>query len=174
MVEDESGWAWFIPLHNDTVSVGVVLHQDIYSRKRKELRENSDDSSLEALYHTTLDTYAPDIKALLGEGELQGSDDGTTIKQASDFSYNAPRHAGPRYRVVGDAGGISLSTILHSFGLISTFPAFIDPFFSSGVHLAVAGGLSAATTICAEIRGHCTSEEAEEWHTTKIGKSYVR
>lgn len=52
--------------------------------------------------------------------------------------------------------------------------AFIDPFFSSGVHLAVAGGLSAAATICAEIRGHCTPEEAEEWHTTKIGTSYVR
>ena len=171
MAEDESGWAWFIPLHNDTVSVGVVLHQDIYSRKRKELRENSDDSSLEALYHTTLDTYAPDIKALLGEGELH---DGTTIKQASDFSYNAPRHAGPRYRVVGDAGGSSLSAIFHSFCLISIFLAFIDPFFSSGVHLAVAGGLSAATTICAEIRGHCTTEEAEEWHTTKIATSYVR
>jgi hypothetical protein len=58
--------------------------------------------------------------------------------------------------------------------LISVFLAFIDPFFSSGVHLAVAGGLSAAVTICAEIRGHCTPEEAEEWHTTKIGTSYVR
>ena len=52
--------------------------------------------------------------------------------------------------------------------------AFIDPFFSSGVHLAVAGGLSAAATIAAEIRGQCTPEEAEEWHTTKIGTSYVR
>ena len=121
MVEDESGWAWFIPLHNDTVSVGVVLHQDIYSRKRKELRENSDDSSLEALYHSTLENCTPDIKALLGEGELQESDDGATVKQASDFSYNAPRHAGPRYRVVGDAGGMPLSTVFRSF---SSFPCF--------------------------------------------------
>ena len=134
MAEDESGWAWFIPLHNDTVSVGVVLHQDFYSRKRKELRENSDDSSLEALYHATLDNYATDIKALLGEGEPQESEDGTSVKQASDFSYNAPRHAGPRYRVVGDAGGMSLNirdvqrveprwslTIFHSF---FSFPCF--------------------------------------------------
>ena len=112
---DESGWAWFIPLHNGTVSVGVVLHQDIYSRKRKELRENGDDSSLEALYHSTLDSCAPDIKALLGEGELQESEDGATVKQASDFSYNAPRHAGPRYRVIGDAGGMPLSTVFHDF-----------------------------------------------------------
>jgi len=121
VVEDESGWAWFIPLHNDTVSVGVVLHQDIYSRKRKELRENSNDSSLEALYHSTLDSYTPDIKALLGEGELQESDDGATVKQASDFSYNAPRHAGPRYRVVGDAGGMPLSIVFRSF---TSFPCF--------------------------------------------------
>ena len=121
MVEDESGWAWFIPLHNDTASIGIVLHQDIYNRKREELRENSDDSSLKALYHSTLDNCAPDIKALLGEGELQESDDGSTVKQASDFSYNAPRHAGPRYRVVGDAGGVPLLTVLRSFSL---FPCF--------------------------------------------------
>jgi flavin-dependent dehydrogenase len=121
VVEDESGWVWFIPLHNDTVSVGVVLHQDIYSRKRKELRENSDDSSLEALYHSTLDNYAPDIKALLGEGELQESDDGAAVKQASDFSYNAPRHAGPGYRVIGDAGGMLLSAYFVPFFLISVF-----------------------------------------------------
>jgi len=155
-LQDESGWAWFIPLHNGTVSVGVVLHQDIYSRKRKELRESGDDSSLETLYHATLNNYAPDIKVLLGEGVVEEGEDGATVKQASDFSYNAPRHAGPRYRVIGDAS------------------AFIDPFFSSGVHLAVAGGLSAAATICAEIRGHCTPEEAEDWHTTKVGTSYVR
>lgn len=114
-MKDESGWAWFIPLHNGTVSVGVVLHQDIYSRKRKELRENGDDSSLEALYHATLDNYAPDIKALLGEGELQENEDGATVKQASDFSYNAPHHAGPRYRVIGDAGGTGLLTLLRCF-----------------------------------------------------------
>jgi len=155
-LEDESGWAWFIPLHDGSVSVGVVLHQDIFNRKYKELKSNVDGASLETLYHSTLDQYAPDIKGLLGNGELQRHEDGVAIKQASDFSYNAPRHAGPRYRVAGDAG------------------AFIDPFFSSGVHLAVSGGMSAAATICAEIRGHCTPEEAENWHSSKIGASYVR
>ena len=107
---DESGWAWFIPLHNSTVSVGVVLHQDIYNRKRKELKTNAEESPLEVLYHSTLDEYAPDIKALLCDGELQRNEDGTAIKQGSDFSYNAPCHAGPRYRIAGDAGGTSLIT----------------------------------------------------------------
>jgi flavine halogenase len=173
-LKDESGWAWFIPLHNGTVSVGVVLHQDIYSRKRKELRESGDDSSLETLYHATLNNYAPDIKVLLGEGVVEEGEDGATVKQASDFSYNAPRHAGPRYRVIGDASGMPLSTLFRCPFLTPVSLAFIDPFFSSGVHLAVAGGLSAAATICAEIRGHCTPEEAEDWHTTKVGTSYVR
>lgn len=69
------------------------------------LKTGAKESSLEALYHSTLDHYAPDIKALLGDGELRRNEDGVAIKQASDFSYNAPRHAGPRYRIAGDAGG---------------------------------------------------------------------
>lgn len=102
---DESGWAWFIPLHDGTVSVGVVLHQGIYNVKHKELKTSAKESCLEALYHSTLDRYAPDIKALLNDGELQRNEDGVGVKQASDFSYNAPYHAGPRYRIAGDAGG---------------------------------------------------------------------
>ena len=52
--------------------------------------------------------------------------------------------------------------------------AFIDPFFSSGVHLAFTGALSAAITIAASIRGTATEEEAQRWHTSKVGVSYTR
>jgi len=52
--------------------------------------------------------------------------------------------------------------------------AFIDPFFSSGIHLAFTGALSAAVTIAAAIRGTVTEEEAQRWHTSKIGVSYTR
>lgn len=52
--------------------------------------------------------------------------------------------------------------------------AFIDPFFSSGVHLAMTGGLAAATSIAASIRGECPEQEAAEWHTHRVSISYTR
>lgn len=52
--------------------------------------------------------------------------------------------------------------------------AFIDPFFSSGVHLALTGGLAAATSIAASIRGECPEGEAAEWHTQRVSVSYTR
>jgi flavin-dependent dehydrogenase len=52
--------------------------------------------------------------------------------------------------------------------------AFIDPFFSSGIHLAMTSGLSAAASIAASIRGDCPESDAAEWHTQRVGLSYTR
>jgi len=52
--------------------------------------------------------------------------------------------------------------------------AFIDPYFSSGVHLAVSGGLAAAATICAALKGECTEEEASSWYRGRVEGSYGR
>ncbi|KAJ7029563.1 hypothetical protein C8F04DRAFT_1288116 [Mycena alexandri] len=91
-LSDESGWAWFIPLHNGTVSVGVVMNEEV-SRIKKS-KYSGPDAGVEH-YKTQL-ALAP----------------GT----AADYSYSADAYAGPNFRIAGDAG------------------AFIDPFFSSGVH----------------------------------------
>ena len=32
---DESGWAWFIPLHGGVTSVGVVVNKEIYTRRAR-------------------------------------------------------------------------------------------------------------------------------------------
>ena len=52
--------------------------------------------------------------------------------------------------------------------------AFIDPFFSSGVHLALTSGLSAAASVAASIRGDCPESDAAEWHTQRVSVSYTR
>ncbi|KAJ8508875.1 hypothetical protein ONZ45_g8898 [Pleurotus djamor] len=52
--------------------------------------------------------------------------------------------------------------------------AFIDPFFSSGIHLAMTSALSAAASICASIRGDCSELEAGRWHTKRVATSYTR
>lgn len=93
-------------------------------------------------------------------------------------------YAMPYARIVGDAG------------------CFIDPYFSSGVHLALTGALSAAATISAALRSthpelippvtpspsdadadkagedeelqRVTEKTAGAWHSAKIGVGYTR
>ncbi|KAF8205877.1 putative halogenase [Mycena galopus ATCC 62051] len=129
---DETGWAWFIPLHNGTVSVGVVMTEVASIAKKRAAA----DSSLSAHYHEQLQ---------LAPGLIAG-----------DYSYSATSYAGPNFRLVGDAA------------------SFIDPFFSSGVHLALTGALSAASSIAASIRKQCTESEAAAFHDAKVGTSYTR
>ncbi|KAG6867584.1 hypothetical protein C0993_000873 [Termitomyces sp. T159_Od127] len=147
---DETGWAWYIPLHDGTTSVGVVLAKQSYAEK-KALASNGVDDPIRKLYMNQL-TQAPKLMQFLTQAELMSE-----IKSAGDFSYSASHYAGPGYRIAGDAG-----------------EAFIDPLFSSGVHLAFTGGLSAASTISASIRGDCTEAKAVEYHNTKFGVSYTR
>jgi hypothetical protein len=106
--------------------------------------------SSKGLYLDSLE-LVPGIKELLSKAELISE-----IKSASDWSYSASCYAFPGVRIAGDAG------------------SFIDPFFSSGVHLALSGGLSAATTIAAAIRGDCDENVAASWHDKKTSESYTR
>lgn len=114
--QDESGWAWFIPLQNGTTSVGVVVNQNSYNAKAdtpppspfiRTQTSNAGASALATRYLSNLN-FAPGVVRLVGEGELVGG----SIKTASDFSYSASSYAGQNYRIVGDAGGkLNLSNL---------------------------------------------------------------
>ncbi|KAF2128241.1 FAD/NAD(P)-binding domain-containing protein [Dothidotthia symphoricarpi CBS 119687] len=146
-LSDGSGWAWFIPLHDGTTSVGVVINQEVATRKKKEMGS----SGSKAFYLEMLKAVPRILGPMLKDATLV-----TEIKAASDWSYSASSYASYNTRIVGDAG------------------CFIDPFFSSGVHLAVASGLSAAATICASIKGQCSEHEALGWHSKKVAEGYTR
>ncbi|KAI4168591.1 MAG: hypothetical protein LQ343_006255 [Gyalolechia ehrenbergii] len=143
---DASGWCWFIPLHNGTTSVGVVQNQDIATAKKKAMGSPSS----QEFYEESL-KLAPKIRSILSGGELS-----TKINSASDWSYSAGCYAAPNVRIVGDAG------------------CFIDPYFSSGVHLALSSALSAAVTIRAAMRGDCSEYDAMKWHSSKVSEGYTR
>ncbi|KAJ5834675.1 FAD/NAD(P)-binding domain-containing protein [Penicillium robsamsonii] len=147
-VDDGSGWAWYIPLHDGTVSVGITMKQDRVAAKKKA----SGATGTRDFYHHILSKETPGIAKLL-ENACEISDN---LKTASDWSYSATEYASSHLRVAGDAG------------------CFIDPLFSSGVHLAMNSGLSAAITICASIRGDCSEETAVSWHSNKVAEGYTR
>lgn len=46
--------------------------------------------------------------------------------------------------------------------------------FSSGVHLAFVGGLSAAISILSVIEGRATETEAAQFHTSQVKTAFVR
>lgn len=106
---DASGWCWFIPLHNGTTSVGVVQNQDVATANKRAMNS----PPIEEFYKEST-KLAPNISSFIKDAELS-----TGIKAASDWSYSASCYAAPNTRIVGDAG------------------CFIDPYFSSGVHLAL-------------------------------------
>ncbi|KAJ3980955.1 hypothetical protein F5890DRAFT_1418594 [Lentinula detonsa] len=158
---DESGWAWFIPINNGTTSVGFVRNQKLHN-EGKELDRNVPcglsfpdaprSTTITTRYMTMLNLAPGIVKLITARGSfVEGS-----VKSASDYSYSAPSYAGPGFRIAGDAG------------------AFIDPFFSSGVHLALTSALSAAISVSASMKGDCTEEEAAKWHTARFATSYTR
>ncbi|KAH9940701.1 FAD/NAD(P)-binding domain-containing protein [Amylocystis lapponica] len=155
---DGSGWTWYIPVNNGSVSVGVVMNQDISSEKRRALREveGGHPHLLQKYYLDEIKKHAPGLSKLLEGAKLRGMDTSEGIKLASDFSYAATNYAGDHFRLVGDAGG------------------FIDPYFSTGVHIALVGGLSAAVTIAASIRGSVSEDEASRWHSSRVTTTYTR
>ena len=59
----------------------------------------------------------------------------SVVHVTSDFSYSTARLHGPRFLVLGDAG------------------FFLDPIFSSGVHLAISSGMFGAEAIHARLDG---------------------
>lgn len=141
---DGSGWTWAIPLHDGRLSVGVVLHRDAYRELRQALGSN------EAVFAHGL-RLCPDVTALVDGGERCPE-----IHVFRDYSYFADSYAGRGYRLAGDAAG------------------FIDPLFSTGVHMAFFGALSAAATICSEIRGEVPAAELERFHHACLAQAYTR
>nr|GAT57884.1 predicted protein [Mycena chlorophos] len=109
---DESGWAWFIPLHSGVFSVGVVMNQKIYNEKVKGPLEpspfttaaapNPTNSSTVSRYLSSLSLAPGVIELITAAGVMEGG-----VHSASDYSYSASSYAGNRYRIVGDAGEVA-------------------------------------------------------------------
>jgi flavine halogenase len=147
-LRDGTGWAWAIPLHDQTVSVGVVVHTDELQRMRARAGDKA--GELDAIYRDGL-ARAPQITGMLASARMV-----QPVRTWRDYSYISDAFAGPGYRLVGDAA------------------AFIDPLFSTGVHLAFLGAVSAAATIASRIRDEVDEDAAITFHDGCIRKAYVR
>lgn len=111
----ENGWIWFIPLHRNLMSVGVVMNEPEtcwWSQKSPE---------------EIMMTYINRYKFI--RDRLENSEQYSKVKMLRGLPYQSERSVGDGWIAVGDAN------------------FFVDPLYSSGVHIAFDSSEKAADAI---------------------------
>jgi flavin-dependent dehydrogenase len=91
-VQGKAGWFWYIPLHDNIVSVGVVAGYDY-------LFKNRESKDFEAIYNEELDK-CPAVKQRIVDAKRSD-----IYRAAKEYSYRSKQVAGNGWALVGDALG---------------------------------------------------------------------
>lgn len=140
----DHGWFWAIPLHDGTLSVGLVTDTRSFNRLRVQA------GSVEAVYREALDRNSTLTRV------LQGARMDTQLRVESDYSYVTDRFCGPGYFLAGDAA------------------CFLDPLLSTGVHLAMYSALLSAASIAGVLSGDVEEVAARRFYQTAYRQAYER
>jgi halogenation protein CepH len=119
------GWIWFIPLSDTLTSVGAVI-----AREHAGLLQQGHEQAMRGFVES-----CPLIKKLLSTATRVTDGQYGVYRVRSDYSYVNSRFWRPGLSLVGDAA------------------CFVDPVFSTGVHLATYSGLLAARSINTVLSG---------------------
>jgi halogenation protein CepH len=122
----DEGWFWYIPLSAELTSVGAVVSVD-HANEISTL-------GMEGAFRKYVDA-CPIIEDFLSTAKRVETGDYGKLRVLRDFSYLNTSFWTPGAVLIGDAA------------------CFIDPVFSSGVHLATYSGLLAARSINTCLRG---------------------
>jgi flavin-dependent dehydrogenase len=90
--QGKNGWFWYIPLHDDVISVGVVAAYDYLFKDR-------DTKDHEAIYFEEVDR-CPGVKP-----RLEGATRAGPFRAAKEYSYRSTKAGGDGWVLVGDAFG---------------------------------------------------------------------
>ncbi len=90
--QGKTGWFWYIPLHDDVVSVGVVAPHDYLFKGR-------DSKDLEAVYFEEI-ARCPGVQPRIAAAERVAP-----FRAAKEYSYRSREVAGDGWVLVGDAFG---------------------------------------------------------------------
>ena len=90
--QGKTGWFWYIPLHDNIVSVGVVAGYEY-------LFKNRDTKDFEKLYHEEVEK-CPAVKQRIANAKRAD-----IYRAAKEYSYRSQRAAGNGWVLVGDAFG---------------------------------------------------------------------
>jgi flavin-dependent dehydrogenase len=128
--QGKKGWFWYIPQHNNIVSVGVVADHDYLFKDRPE-------PDHEAIYFTEVNR-CPGIKVRIAPGRRVAP-----FRAAKEYTYRSRRAAGDGWVLVGDAFGFL--DPLYSSGVLLALTS------GSMAADAVAEGLAKGDTSAAQL-----------------------
>jgi halogenation protein CepH len=128
----DSGWFWYIPLSETLTSVGAVVRDDMASKIQGDL-----EAGMQSLI-----AECPLIAEYLSGARRITEGRYGQLRVRKDYSYSNTRLWRPGMALVGDAA------------------CFVDPVFSSGVHLATYSALLAARSINSVLAGKVAEELA--------------
>ncbi|SNY74919.1 tryptophan 7-halogenase [Paractinoplanes atraurantiacus] len=140
----DEGWIWYIPLSDTLTSVGAVI-----SREHAAKLQGDQEQSLRGFID----------RCEIVKGFLSGATrvtEGTygEIRTRKDYSYTNSSFHRPGMVLVGDAA------------------CFIDPVFSTGVHLSTYAGLLAARSINSVLAGDISEDRAFEEFEGRYRREY--
>ncbi|HET7695942.1 MAG TPA: tryptophan 7-halogenase [Vicinamibacterales bacterium] len=121
----DEGWFWFIPLSDTLTSVGAVI-----AREHAERLQQDHEQAMRGFIDA-----CPFIRTLLAGATRVTDGPYGRFRVRKDYSYTNTHFWRPGLILIGDAA------------------CFIDPIFSSGVHLATYAALLAARSINTILRG---------------------
>jgi halogenation protein CepH len=140
----DDGWFWYIPLTPTITSVGAVVDKESADKV-----QGDPDKMLHELIAQCplIAEYLSDAKRIT-EGEYG------KIRVRRDYSYHQTKFWRPGLALIGDAA------------------CFVDPIFSSGVHLATYSGLLAGRSINSSIEGLAGEEESFQEFEARYRREY--
>ncbi|MFS8197577.1 tryptophan 7-halogenase [Streptomyces sp. CWNU-52B] len=140
----DAGWFWYIPLTDTLTSVGAVVRKECADRVRGD--------RVEALASMIADCDV--VSDYLSEARRVTSGPYGEVRVRKDYSYLHDNFWRPGMTLVGDSVG------------------FIDPLFSSGVHMATFSSLLAARSLNTALRGDLEERECFAEYEARYRKEY--
>jgi FAD-dependent halogenase len=124
------GWCWYIPLSSELTSVGAVV-----AREHADRLKAGPEAAMQHFINSTVM-----VKDFLSSATRITTGPYGQYRVRKDYSYCNTRFWGPGALLIGDAA------------------CFVDPVFSSGVHLATYSALLAARSVNSCLRGEIGEE----------------
>jgi halogenation protein CepH len=140
----DSGWFWYIPLSSTLTSVGAVVRSDMAEKVQGDAEKAM----------TALIAECPIIAEYLSHATRVTTGQYGQIRVRKDYSYCQTTFSRPGMLLIGDAA------------------CFVDPVFSSGVHLATYGALLAARTINSVLAKRVDEESAKREFEARYRREY--
>ncbi|WEB43755.1 tryptophan 7-halogenase [Streptomyces yunnanensis] len=140
----DDGWFWYIPLTEKLTSVGAVV-----ARERADQIQGDPEKALLKLIDR-----CPEVRDMLSEARRVTEGTYGEIRVRKDYSYCGTAFWSPGMVLVGDAA------------------CFVDPVFSSGVHLATYSGLLAARSINSVLAGEIDEKRSFEEFEQRYRREY--